>query len=150
MVVSCSITKYRDGLVQRFEPPMGIADLGLTADDGHNVLRVVEHPGFADRAAACAGKAAAGLLADLGLTPDDVDLVVANPLTDEFRHAFAGHLVVAPDLIVEVAGAAHVHTAALLTALNAGEEQGRLVDAHRVLLVSAGAGIVAGATVLQR
>jgi 3-oxoacyl-[acyl-carrier-protein] synthase-3 len=118
--------------------------------EGRNVLRVDEHPGFTDRAAACAGKAAVGLLADLGLTADDVDLVVANPLTDEFRHGLASHVAVAPDRIVEVADAARVHTAALLTALNAAEEQGRLVDAHRVLLVSAGAGIVAGATLLQR
>ncbi len=119
-------------------------------DHGRNVLRIDEHPGFADRAAACASKAAVGLLADHGLTPGDIDLVIANPLTDEFRDPFAGYTGVAPDRIVAPDGAARVHTAGLIVALEAAEQQGRMAEAHRVLLVSAGAGIVAGAALLQR
>jgi 3-oxoacyl-[acyl-carrier-protein] synthase III len=122
----------------------------IAFDHGRNLLRVESRPEFADRAAVCASKAAAGLLADHGLTLGDIDLVVANPLTDEFRHSFAAYLGVASDRIVAPAGAARVHTAGLLVALDAAQEQGRMAEAHHVLLVSAGAGIVAGAALLER
>jgi 3-oxoacyl-[acyl-carrier-protein] synthase-3 len=115
---------------------------------GRNRLRIEEDPGFGERAAAWAGKAAASLLADHGLAPADVDLVVPSPLAPAFLEALPGYLGLAGDRLVSVPGADRVHTAALLAALAAAQEQGRLGDARRVLLVSAGAGIVAGAALL--
>ncbi len=117
---------------------------------GRNLLRIEEDPGFGDQAAAWAGKAAMALLADHGVTPDDIDLVVANPLTAAFLGALPAHLGVAGDRLVTVPGASRIHTAGLLVALAAAHEQGRFRDARRVLLVSAGAGIVAGAALLVR
>jgi 3-oxoacyl-[acyl-carrier-protein] synthase-3 len=117
---------------------------------GRNLLRIEEDPAFGERAAAWVGKATAALLADHGLRPGDIDLVVPSPLTARFLAALPGHLGVAGDRLVAVPGAGRVHTAALLVALAAAQEQGRLERARRVLLVSAGAGIVAGAALLVR
>ncbi len=117
---------------------------------GRNLLRIEEDPAFGERAAAWVGKAAAGLLADHGVRPGDIDLVVPSPLTARFLDALPAHLGVAGDRIVAVRGAERVHTAGLLVALAAAQEQGRFQQARLVLLVSAGAGIVAGAALLAR
>jgi 3-oxoacyl-[acyl-carrier-protein] synthase-3 len=117
---------------------------------GRNRLRIEQDPGFGERAAVLVGKAAASLLADHELGPADVDLVVPSPLTAAFLQALPAHLGVAGDRLVTVPGAERVHTAALLVALAAADEQGRFGDARRVLLVSAGAGILAGAALLTR
>jgi 3-oxoacyl-[acyl-carrier-protein] synthase-3 len=114
-------------------------------EKGRNVLRIETQPGFADRAGNCAAKAAAAVLADGQVAVDDLDLVVASPLTDEFRESLVEYLGVADEAVVRVPGSEGIHTAALVAALQAAAEQGRLGDGHRVLLVSAGAGIVAGA-----
>jgi 3-oxoacyl-[acyl-carrier-protein] synthase-3 len=115
-----------------------------------NVLRVETRPAFADRAGNCAAKAAAAVLADEGVSQDDLDLVVASPLTDRFREALVGYLGLPDEAVVRVPGAAAVHTAGLVLALQAAAEQGRLGASHRILLVAAGAGIVAGAALLRR
>jgi 3-oxoacyl-[acyl-carrier-protein] synthase-3 len=117
---------------------------------GRNVLRIEQDPAFGERAATWVGKAAAALLADHGVSPDDVDLVIASPLTGAFLEALPAHLGVDGDRLVTVPGAERVHTAGLLVALATAQEQGRFSDARRVLLVSAGAGIVAGAALLIR
>jgi 3-oxoacyl-[acyl-carrier-protein] synthase III len=117
---------------------------------GRNRLRISQDPAFGEQAAAWAGKAAASLLADHGVAPGDIDLVVPSPLTATFLDALPAHLGVPGDRLVAVPGADRVHTAGLLVALAAAHEQGRYDDARRVLLVSAGAGIVAGAALLIR
>ena len=119
-------------------------------EGGRNLLRVEQDPEFGSLAAAYAGKTAKSLLADHEIKPEDVDLVVANPLTAAFLEALSEHMGMGAERFVAVAGAEHVHTAALLVAVEAAEEQGRLGEAHRVLLVSAGAGIVVGAAMLVR
>jgi len=117
---------------------------------GRNRLRVEQDPDFGCRAAAWAGRTATSLLADHAIRPADVDLVVATPLTPAFLEGLSTHLGIGSERVVAVEGAEHVHTAALIVALAAAEEQGRLNEAHRVLLISAGAGIVVGAAVLVR
>ncbi|HKH88341.1 MAG TPA: 3-oxoacyl-[acyl-carrier-protein] synthase III C-terminal domain-containing protein, partial [Acidimicrobiales bacterium] len=117
---------------------------------GRNVLHIEEDPDFGSRAAAWAGKTAKSLLADLDTRPADVDLVVANPLTPAFLEGLSAHAGIEMERLVVVEGAEGVHTAGLLVALARAAEDGRLAEAHRVLLVSAGAGIVAGAAVLVR
>jgi 3-oxoacyl-[acyl-carrier-protein] synthase III len=135
----------------RWESAPGESDLfrsRISFERGRNQLRIEQHPDFGPRAAAWAGKNATALLADLGIVPTDVDLVVANPMTPGFLEALSPHLGIAPERIVAVEGAENVHTAALIVGLDAAIASGRLGDAHRVLLVSAGAGIMVGAAVL--
>jgi 3-oxoacyl-[acyl-carrier-protein] synthase-3 len=114
---------------------------------GRNRLTIAEHPGFAAMAGARAGEVAAKLLADQGLQPGDVDLVVANPLTVAFLDALAARLGVDRTRMVEPAGGPAAHTAGLGLALDATADTGRL-DQRTTLLVSAGAGPVAGAALL--
>src|SRR6266511_1636477 len=122
----------------------------MSSPEDGDLLRISQDPAFGDQAAAWAGKAAASLLADHGVAPGDIDLVVPSPLTATFLDALPAHLGVPGDRLVTVPGADRVHTAGLLVALAAAHEQGRYDDARRVLLVSAGAGIVAGAALLVR
>ncbi|MGC9962476.1 MAG: 3-oxoacyl-[acyl-carrier-protein] synthase III C-terminal domain-containing protein [Acidimicrobiales bacterium] len=117
-------------------------------DHGRNVLHIEKDPDFDGRAAVWAAKVAASLLADLDLRPADIDLVVANPLTPAFLEGLSAHVGIGMERLLVLDGAEQVHTAALLVGLAAATEQGRLQQAHRVLLVSAGAGIVAGAALL--
>ena len=116
---------------------------------GHNELRVHAQPGFADRAAACAAKVTTDLLGEHGLALDDVDLVVASPQSPEFHEALQGFLGIAGDRLVAVDGAERVHTAGLLVGVDAAMDDGRWAAAGTVLLVSAGAGITAGAALVQ-
>jgi len=116
-------------------------------EHGRNCLRIEEQPDFGARAARLAAKACAALLADHGLRSSDVDLVVASPQTPSFLETLATH-VGCGDRVLIADGAERVHTAALLVALEAAETRGRLEAAPRVLLVSAGAGLVAGAALL--
>jgi 3-oxoacyl-[acyl-carrier-protein] synthase-3 len=119
-------------------------------EHGKNLLHIEEDPGFGPRAAALAGRTATAVLEDQGIGPADIDLVVASPLTPAFLEGLSEHVGIGADRVVAVEGAEHVHTAALLVALAAAEERGRLAGARRVLLVSAGAGIVVGAALLTR
>lgn len=115
---------------------------------GHNRLHIEQHAEFGATAAAWAAKAASALLADAGLRSSDIDLVVANPLTEPFLEGLAEHLGVDRARLVTVERAAAVHTAGLLVALAAAGESGRLEACERILLVSAGAGITAGAALV--
>jgi 3-oxoacyl-[acyl-carrier-protein] synthase-3 len=115
-----------------------------------NRLQVLKRPDFDLRAAACAADAVAGLLADRDLKVSDVDLIVANPVRPDFLQGLAENLAVDDEVMVSVEGASGVHTAGLVVALDAAFASGRLRDAHRVLLVSAGAGVTAGAALWLR
>jgi len=115
-----------------------------------NLLRIEEDPEFGSRAARWAAKTAGSLLADHDVKAADLDLVVANPISDEFLETLSEQLGVGEEQMVRVEGAQTVHTAALLVALAAADGQGRLSEVRRVLLVSAGAGIVVGTALLTR
>jgi 3-oxoacyl-[acyl-carrier-protein] synthase III len=129
------------------------SDGGLRAtvafEGGRNRLAIDEAPGFAAAAGAWASEVASKLLADHGLAPSDVDLVVANPLTREFLDTLASGLGVAAELLSARTQTARVHTAGLGVALEP------VVTAHRheaatMLLVSAGAGTIAGAALVRQ
>jgi 3-oxoacyl-[acyl-carrier-protein] synthase III len=119
---------------------------------GRNRLRIDEAPDFARTAGTWAGEVADKLLADHGLTPADIDVVVANPLVPEFRESLARRLGVSPDRLGGPVGGPAVHTAGLAVALEAagwGGGSGGASDGRTVLLVSAGAGPIAGAALMR-
>lgn len=128
-------------------------DDGLRAtvafESGRNRLTIDEPPGFAAAAGAWASEVAAKLLADHGLTASDVDLVVANPLAPDFLDALAAGLGVAPGRLVAPSNGQRAHTAALGVALEPVIGR-RDHEGKTTLLVSAGAGPVAGAALLRR
>jgi 3-oxoacyl-[acyl-carrier-protein] synthase-3 len=121
----------------------------VALERGRNRLTIDEDPGFAAAAGAWAADVAAKLLADHGMAASDVDLVVANPLERDFLDALAAGLGVSPQLLVAPANRQRVHTAALGVALEpvigVSEHAGKTT-----LLVSAGAGPIAGAALLRQ
>ncbi|HZM38619.1 MAG TPA: hypothetical protein VFB94_05865 [Acidimicrobiales bacterium] len=132
----------------RFAAPPTDSGGGLRATvrfaGGRNRLTISEDAGFAAAAGTWAGEVADKLLADHGLHAGDVDVVVANPLTASFLAALAERLGVDRARMVEPAGGPAAHTAGLGLALAAAPP-----DAATALLVSAGAGPIAGAALLR-
>ena len=128
----------------------GDAGLEATVRFAHrrNMLTIVESPGHARAAAAHAGDVAEKLLADHGMTASDVGAVVANPLTAEFLDALATRLGLDRARMVEPPPGPPVHTAGLGFALAASAAAMRRPDGA-MLLVSAGAGPVAGAALVR-
>ena len=115
---------------------MVVPDGGLRAtvafDGGRNRLAIDEAPGFTSAAAAWATEVASKLLADHGLAPGDVDLVVANPTTREFQDALAAGLGVAVAVVLSAKSRVHRFVRNVLTAQ----------ELHDALLLAAAAAIV--------
>jgi 3-oxoacyl-[acyl-carrier-protein] synthase III len=120
----------------------------LGSAGGRNRLTIDEDPAFARSAGAWAGEVADKLLADHGLTPADIDVIVANPLVPEFREALATRLGLSPHHFSGRSDGPPVHTAGLAVALEAARP-GTEPDGRTLLLVSAGAGLIAGAALLR-
>jgi 3-oxoacyl-[acyl-carrier-protein] synthase III len=112
-----------------------------------NLLTIDQHPGFPAAAGAWAADVASKLLADHGMGAGDVDLVVANPLAPDFLRALAAGLGVAPGKLAAPANRHRVHTAALGVALEPVISRRRHAG-KTMLLVSAGAGPIAGAALV--
>ncbi len=123
----------------------GLAYSRVSYSNRRNRLEVETSEDFAGRAAPWAAKNVSSLLADLDLRPHSVDLVIANPLSASFREMFAYHAGIDEEVVLAVPGAERVLTAAPLLGLATAAERGWLRGARRVLMVSAGAGIVVGA-----
>ena len=66
------------------------------SEDARNVLRFSESPELDERLAATAAQAARNCLRDCGLTPSDIDLIIAAPARHGYRTALATQLDVAP------------------------------------------------------
>ncbi|HET6950599.1 MAG TPA: 3-oxoacyl-[acyl-carrier-protein] synthase III C-terminal domain-containing protein [Acidimicrobiales bacterium] len=117
---------------------------------GRNVLSVEAAPGTAAAATACAAGVVSALLADLGVTPGEVDLVVANPLDPDGHARLVDATGLPAGALVTVPAAAHVHTAGLGLALDRGLAAAGSLEGRTILLVSTGAGPVAGAALLRQ
>lgn len=115
---------------------------------GRNRLTIVQAPDFDAAAGAWAGEVATALLGDHGLSVDDVDAIVANPLTPPFLDALADALGVDRARVGTAVEGPPVHTAGLGVALAAATE-GAALGGRWALLVSAGAGPTAGAALVR-
>ena len=113
---------------------------------GRNTLTIEQRPGFARAAGAWAAEVAGKLLADAGVRADDVDRVVANPLTPEFLDALASGLGIGRGRLADAASGRSAHTAGLGVALDAVEDG---LSSGTTLLVSAAAGPIAGAALVR-
>ena len=129
------------------EPDEGInfsAKVG--SDDAHNVLRFHVSPDLDERLAAAAAQAARNCLRDSALTPSDIDLVIAAPARPVYRAALSTRLGV-PAKRVIVAEDERTYTASLAAALD--RALGRVPVESGILLVTAGAGMTAGAALYR-
>lgn len=122
------------------------ATIGLV--DGRNALRFSVSETKDEVFAAAAAQAVEECLGESGLGLNDFDAIVAAPAQSDYRAALAGRLGV-PAIDITVAEDQQMYTASLAAAfdLARGIDQtaGRAKRGGRVLLVAAGAGVIAGA-----
>lgn len=117
---------------------------------GHTRLVVKERSGYRDVALECASSVVEKLLADNGVAPTDVDLVLATH-SPGFSEALAKNLGVSERSVVQ-SGAPfeRAHTAAMPAAIGDAIARGRWQRARTALLVSAGAGLTVGCALHRR
>jgi 3-oxoacyl-[acyl-carrier-protein] synthase-3 len=116
------------------------------SEDARNVLRFKESPDLDERLAATAAQAARQCLRDFGLSPSDIDVIIAAPARHGYRGALARHLDVPVERVV-VAGDEKMHTASLAAAMQ--QALASLSAGARTMVVAAGAGITAGAALYR-
>jgi 3-oxoacyl-[acyl-carrier-protein] synthase-3 len=115
-------------------------------DMSRNVLRFRESAAMPAKLAAAGAKAAMRCLDDAALDLSDVEVIIAAPPDHRYRAELAARLGVSADKIA-AAPDEHMHTASLVAALKLGTET--LPAGAPVLLLAAGAGIVAGAALYR-
>jgi 3-oxoacyl-[acyl-carrier-protein] synthase III len=111
-----------------------------------NVLRFRESPAVASELAAAGAQAVERCLDDAALNLSDIPVIIAAPADHRYRAELASRLGV-PVQRVAVASDKRMHTASLVAALE--HETEPLPAGTPVLLVAAGAGIVAGAALYR-
>jgi 3-oxoacyl-[acyl-carrier-protein] synthase III len=111
-----------------------------------NVLRFRESAAMPGRLAATGAKAAWRCLDDAALGLSDVAVIITAPPDHQYRAELAARLGVSAEQIA-TASDEHMHTASLVAALKCETET--LPAGTPVLLVAAGAGIVAGAALYR-
>lgn len=122
----------------------------ISFDNGHHRMHFDQDPHLADVAVGWAAKVATDLLDEQALRAADVDLVVLSPLGPGRAGELAALLGVEEHRVVCADEEPRPYTAGLVASLVAADEAGRLGGASRVLLVAAGAGVTAGAALLER
>jgi len=109
---------------------------------GQNQMVICQQPGYQARCADCAEEATWRFLGRLGMTIDDIDLVVPAPSAPEFLDRLRVRLGIPGDRVAftgeDMAGA---YTAAPVAALEIAMKSGRLSEARHTLMLAAGAGI---------
>jgi 3-oxoacyl-[acyl-carrier-protein] synthase-3 len=119
------------------------ATVGLV--DGRNILRFLESDTVDIQFAVAASRAVDECLREAELGLDDVDAIIAAPNRLRFRTELATRLGVSEDRIIT--SDENVHTASMAAAFVQAEDRVRPGD--RILLITAGAGIVAGAALYR-
>jgi 3-oxoacyl-[acyl-carrier-protein] synthase III len=115
-------------------------------DMSRNVLRFRESPAIAAELAAAGVQAVQRCLDDAALDLSDIPVIIAAPPDRRYRVELAAKLGVPVERVV-VAGDEHMHTASLMAALRS--EIDTIPVGTPVMLVAAGAGIVAGAALYR-
>lgn len=115
-------------------------------DKSRNVLRFYESAEAAAELAAAGAQAVQLCLDDAALELSGIPVIIAAPADRRYRAALAASLGVPVQRVV-VAADERMHTASLVAALE--RECGTLPAGTPVLLVAAGAGIVAGAALYR-
>lgn len=123
-----------------FSATVGFADM-------RNVLRFSQSPAIDEHFAGAATEATYMCLDANSVRISDIDLIVAAPPGRGYRDALRDRLGVQIEQIA-VADDQHMHTAALAAAFERGTE--RLPTGAQVLLVTAGAGVTAGAALYRQ
>jgi 3-oxoacyl-[acyl-carrier-protein] synthase III len=116
-------------------------------DNAQNILRFHQTEEAEKVFAAAAAEAAYNCLANASLSLGDIDIVVAVPAARRCRLAIANQLDLPLDR-VNTSSDERAHTASLVAALSETADQRRA--GCRVLLITAGAGVTAGAALYRQ
>jgi 3-oxoacyl-[acyl-carrier-protein] synthase-3 len=147
----CKWSDHDDGLgpVSWVSKPDDGDNFRATIDfeEFRNILRFRESPAIASELAAAGAQAAWRCLDDASLGVSDIAVIIAAPPQQQFRVELAARLGV-PVGRIAVATDERMHTASLVAALESEAE--RMPAGTPILLVAAGAGIVAGAALYRR
>ena len=115
--------------------------------DRRNVLRFNQSPALEERFATAAAEATRACLDTHSVRLSEVDVIVAAPALPGFRTEL-GNLLEVPHEKICIVDDQCMHTAALAAALDGQLE--RLTADTQVLIVAAGAGVVAGAALYRQ
>jgi 3-oxoacyl-[acyl-carrier-protein] synthase-3 len=129
---------FTSGLVWRERHGIRVPRQGA----GHNGMVITVRPGYHARLADCAEEATRRFLRGLGLTVDDIDLLIPAPSAPEFLDPLRARLGFPGDRIAftpeDTEG---TYTTGPIAALQAAVKSGRLEEARTALLLAAGPGI---------
>ncbi len=123
-----------------WRPRRGLRVPGRAA--GHSEMLLCEQPGYLARCADCAEEATWRFLSRLGMSIDEIDLLVPAPSAPEFLDPVRARLRLPGDRVIFTAedmdGA---YTAGPVAALETAMKSGRLSEARNTLVLAVGAGI---------
>ena len=115
---------------------------GTSRAVGRNQLVIDEEPGYQARCADCAVEATRHFLDRLGMSIDEIDLLVPAPAEPDFLDSVRVRLGIPGDRVAytgeDMAGA---YTTGSIAALEAAVKSGSLAEARTTLMLAAGAGI---------
>ena len=147
------IAGFTDFHVETFPEYEGLLTSGLTwharrgphvplGAAGHSLMVVHEQSGYQARCADCAEEATRRFLGRLGMSVEEIDLLVPAPSAPEFLDRLRVGLGVPGDRVAFTAeNMSGAYTAGPIAALEAALRSARLREARNVLLLAAGAGI---------
>lgn len=117
---------------------------------GGNRLKVVQRPGFRERAAECAAEAAGKFLADKGVPAGSIDLLIAAP-ESRFADPLADRLGIDRQRVMHSGEQiARLHTTEVVASLELARRNRRWSEAGTVLFVVAGSGITVASALYRR
>lgn len=112
---------------------------------GRNIVEIVEAPAFGQRCVDHAVDVTREMMADAGLRPEQISLVIASQYPATFGADVARGVGIPLDRVPEVPhDLQRTHTAGPIAALEATIHSGRFARASHVLFVTAGAGLSIG------
>ena len=113
---------------------------------GRNVLELYEAPAFATRCSDEGRAVVSELLAQIGLPPSGIDLLVTSAYPRTFAQDIARGLGIAADRLPRLpATLARAHTAGPIASLEVAIQSGQFARAKHIVFVTAGAGLTIGA-----
>jgi 3-oxoacyl-[acyl-carrier-protein] synthase-3 len=129
---------FTSGLVWRERRGIRVPRQG----NGHNGMVITVKPGYQARLADCAEEATRRFLCRLGLSVEDIDLLIPAPADPDFLDRLRTRLGVPGDRVAytpeDMEG---TYTTGPIAALQAAVRSGRLEEARNTLLLAAGPGI---------
>jgi 3-oxoacyl-[acyl-carrier-protein] synthase-3 len=134
--------EYQDLLQSEYYWKAARGPVGPGRAVGHSQLVIDRKPGYLARSVDCAEEATLRFLGRLGMSFDDIDLLVPAPSFPDFLDKLRVRLHVPGDRVAYVEeNLVGAYSTGSIAALEAAFRSGRLAEARNTLMLAAGAGI---------